>query len=302
MVSRRKTGQSTFFTDRRSADAEDLESSDRKPRAPARNSSTLPPNLALSSPDPLNAYKEDDLEPLSRPGSAADDTTNPYHTADNSLYLTSSHHDYQKQQQDITAREESFKIIHENLNSILHHLVLLDRKHDRLEDDVRKDIKVYSEGLEQERFKTTKLEEILNEAIELQQAEISALKEQNLMATRVDYQHNDRFRTIEENMESLQNHMVRIENALMDVRQVRLTSNVWQRVALTAGNIVVEFLKIALFVVASVLDMVRPLTGSRNRSAVAFALMFFALFFGHHLTKLNIFGGSSSEPGNSGSK
>lgn len=75
------------------------------------------------------------------------------------------------------------------------------------QDDIKKEIKFYAEALEEERFKTTKLEEILNEAVELQQAEIATLKEQNLMATRVDYQHNDRFRNVEENMESLQNHV-----------------------------------------------------------------------------------------------
>ena len=75
------------------------------------------------------------------------------------------------------------------------------------QDDVKKEIKFYSEALEEERFKTTKLEELLNEAVELQQAEIASLKEQNLMATRVDFQHNDRFRTVEEKMESFENHV-----------------------------------------------------------------------------------------------
>ncbi|EFO82339.1 hypothetical protein GCK72_024518 [Caenorhabditis remanei] len=295
-----KTGQSTFFTARRSADAEDAEHAEKKKRDSVRGSSTLPPNLSFS--DPLNAYKEDDIsEPNSRPGSAADETNNmPYHTADNSLYFpptnnVSHHHQSSR-------NEESFALINEHLNSILHHVMLIDRKYDRLEDDVKKEIKFYSEALEEERFKTTKLEELLNEAVELQQAEIASLKEQNLMATRVDFQHNDRFRTVEEKMESFENHMIRIENALMDVRQVKLTGNVWQRVALTAGNIVVELLKIALFVVASILDLVRPLTGSRNRSAVAFGLLFLAIFFGHHLQKVNYFFGNSADANKTGPK
>ncbi|EGT43055.1 hypothetical protein CAEBREN_17915 [Caenorhabditis brenneri] len=296
-----KTGQSTFFTSRRSADAEDAERPEKLKRDSVRGSSTLPPNLSLNNPDPYASFKDEDIsEPNSRPGSAADETSNlPYHTADNSLYVTTNN-TYPHEKSQTTHTDEGFAAIHDHLNSILHHLVLIDRKYDRLEDDIKKEIKFYSEALEEERFKTTKLEELLNEAVELQQAEIASLKEQNLMATRVDFQHNDRFRTVEENMESLQNHMVRIENALMDVRQVKLTSNVWQRVALTAGNIVVELLKIALFVVASILDLVRPLTGSRNRSAMAFGLVFLAIFFGHHLQKVNYLFGSSSDANKTG--
>lgn len=41
------------------------------------------------------------------------------------------------------------------LNSIYHHIVNIDRKYDRLEDEVKKEFKFYSEALEEERFKTT---------------------------------------------------------------------------------------------------------------------------------------------------
>uniref|UniRef100_A0A8R1HMN3 Uncharacterized protein n=2 Tax=Caenorhabditis japonica TaxID=281687 RepID=A0A8R1HMN3_CAEJA len=179
------------------------------------------------------------------------------------------------------------------------HIQMIDRKYDKLEDEVRKDIKFYAEALEEERFKTTKLEELLNEAVEVQTAEIVTLKNESHMASRLDVRHDERFRNVEECMESLQNHLVRIENNLLEVRQVKLTGNLSQRVALSGANIVVEFLKFSLFIVASILDLVRPLTGSRNRSAVAFGLLIFAIFFGHHLTKIFfIFRSSSSSPPN----
>lgn len=92
-VSAPKTGQSTFFTTRKSADTDEVESNAvqyvfndlkskteiifSKNRGAKRNSSTLPPNLSLTSPDPLSAYKEEDSsDPESRPGSAADETSN----------------------------------------------------------------------------------------------------------------------------------------------------------------------------------------------------------------------------------
>lgn len=47
---------------------------------------------------------------------------------------------------------------------------------------------------------------MLNETIELHQAEMIALKSDlNTIATRMDYQYCDRFRCIEENIESTQN-------------------------------------------------------------------------------------------------
>lgn len=50
---------------------------------------------------------------------------------------------------------------------------------------------------------------MLNETIELHQAEMIALKSDlNTIATRMDYQYSDRFRSIEENIESTQNKVL----------------------------------------------------------------------------------------------
>ncbi|VDO21146.1 unnamed protein product [Haemonchus placei] len=78
-----------------------------------------------------------------------------------------------------------------------------------------------------------RLETTMNETIELHQAEFQALKqEQKGIANRLDYQYNDRFKRVEESVESVENH--------------------------------VEFLKIVLYLVATVLDLFLPFFGTRS--------------------------------------
>lgn len=51
-----------------------------------------------------------------------------------------------------------------------------------------------------------RLEELLNESIELHQAEMTSLKSDlNTIGTRMDYQYCERFRAIEESIESTEN-------------------------------------------------------------------------------------------------
>ncbi|VDM75592.1 unnamed protein product [Strongylus vulgaris] len=110
-----------------------------------------------------------------------------------------------------------------------------------------------------------RLETTMNETIELHQAEFQALKqEQKGIANRLDYQYNDRFKRVEESVESVQNHMVRMENSIKDTLDLRLSGPAWgNAVFLSSANIVVEFLKIVLYLVATMLDLFLPYFGSR---------------------------------------
>ncbi|VDM57065.1 unnamed protein product [Angiostrongylus costaricensis] len=99
--------------------------------------------------------------------------------------------------------------------------------------------------------------------LKIQQA--AALKqEQKGIANRLDYQYNDRFKRVEESVESVENHMVRMENSIKDTLDIRLSSPAWSNaVFLSSANIVVEFLKIVLYLVATILDLFLPFFGSR---------------------------------------
>ncbi|KHJ85232.1 hypothetical protein OESDEN_15046, partial [Oesophagostomum dentatum] len=121
-----------------------------------------------------------------------------------------------------------------------------------------------SRALEEERGKYMRLESTMNETIELHQAEFQALKqEQKGIANRLDYQYNDRFKRVEESVESVQNHMVRMENSIKDTLDIRLSAPAWgNAVFLSSANIVVEFLKIVLYLVATVLDLFLPYFGT----------------------------------------
>jgi len=60
--------------------------------------------------------------------------------------------------------------------------------------------------------------------------------------------------------------------------------NMWNAVMLSGANILVELLKIALYIIAVILDSVKPLTGTRKRAGVAvisvLALFILWNFFG----------------------
>ncbi|CAB3400366.1 unnamed protein product [Caenorhabditis bovis] len=288
-VSRTSDGQighSTFFTERRSADNETDLNSDAKlmkhtkpNHSSVRNSSTLPPNMSLSCGIPDNDY------PM-RPGSSDDgNISQMYRTANNSLCSPpNAAHVSHLSAHDPYAGDIACQI-NDQLKTMIQRINGIELKYDQLAKDVSREIEYYTNALEEERFKITKLEGILNETIELHQAELSSLKEQNLMAVRVDYQHNDRFKNIEERIESVQNHMTRLETSLTDAINVRISNPVWGNAALSGANILVEMLKIFLFVVATILDFVRPLTGSRNRAGVLLVLILVLFLFGGNIVK-----------------
>ncbi|VDM36459.1 unnamed protein product [Toxocara canis] len=124
----------------------------------------------------------------------------------------------------------------------------------------------YNSALHEERIKAQKLEEVLNETIELHQAEMIALRSDlNTIGTRMDYQYCDRFRSIEENIESTENRMVRMEANVREWFETRPRS-VLSSMMLMGANILVELLKLVLFVVSFALDFVKPFTGTRTRA------------------------------------
>ncbi|KAK5974553.1 hypothetical protein GCK32_000805 [Trichostrongylus colubriformis] len=106
-------------------------------------------------------------------------------------------------------------------------------------------------------------------ALEEERGKFLALKqEQKGIANRLDYQYNDRFKRVEESVESVENHVVRMENSIKDTLDIRLSGPAWgNAVFLSSANIVVEFLKIVLYLVATVLDLFLPFFGTRNSGA-----------------------------------
>lgn len=102
--------------------------------------------------------------------------------------------------------------------------------------------------------------------MDLHQNEVKQLKNDlNLIGTRMDYQYNDRFKRIEESIESAQNRMYRMETNWHENSEKLLGAgqNMWNAVMLSFANIVVEVLKIILYFIAVILDSIKPFTGSR---------------------------------------
>ncbi|CAD5228338.1 unnamed protein product [Bursaphelenchus okinawaensis] len=163
--------------------------------------------------------------------------------------------------------------------------------YENLKKESENEIKNLRVDLVASTYKITKLEQSLNETMDLHQNEVKQLKnELNLIGTRMDYQYNDRFKKIEESIENAQNRMYRMESNWHENSEKLLGVGTfkWNHVMLSFANIVVEVLKIILYVVAVVLDSVKPLTGTRKRAGFLL-LGLFSLFI-----IWNVFGGKST--------
>uniref|UniRef100_A0A914D1K9 Uncharacterized protein n=1 Tax=Acrobeloides nanus TaxID=290746 RepID=A0A914D1K9_9BILA len=74
--------------------------------------------------------------------------------------------------------------------------------------ETKAEILAYRNELSESRFKIQQLEQTLNETMEVHQNEVKQLKSDlNLIGTRMDYQYNDRFKRIEEAVESSNNRV-----------------------------------------------------------------------------------------------
>lgn len=119
--------------------------------------------------------------------------------------------------------------------------------------------------------------------MEVHQNEMKQLRHDlNLIGSRMDYQYNDRFKKIEERMESTQNTIYRIETNLHENSEKLLskTHGVWNALMLSGANIIVEFLKIALYFIAVILDTIKPIAGTRSRAGLLLTgiIIFFVLW------------------------
>ncbi|VDK49581.1 unnamed protein product [Anisakis simplex] len=170
----------------------------------------------------------------------------------------------------------------------------------KVQNQMQSEFKFYNSELHEERIKVQKLEEILNETIELHQAEVTTLKSDlNTIGTRMDYHYCDRFRSIEESIESTQNsvcslfevgiiQMIRLEEYVREWIETRPRS-VLSSVMLVGANALVELLKLILFVVSFALDFIKPFTGTRSRAGFLIIFVFIAIILAQSVDFLELF-------------
>uniref|UniRef100_F1KZT8 Transmembrane and coiled-coil domains protein 1 n=1 Tax=Ascaris suum TaxID=6253 RepID=F1KZT8_ASCSU len=163
-------------------------------------------------------------------------------------------------------RLEGLSELREEVREHKQQIQLLVDQLGKIQTYLQAEFNFYNGALHEERIKAQKLEEVLNETIELHQAEMIALRSDlNTIGTRMDYQYCDRFRSIEENIESTQNKMVQMETNVREWLEARPQSVV-SSMMLMGANVLVEFLKLILFVISFALDFVKPFTGTRTRA------------------------------------
>ncbi|KAH7728168.1 Protein C15H9.4 [Aphelenchoides avenae] len=154
----------------------------------------------------------------------------------------------------------------DEINSLRKHVAHTDRHYEQLKKNTEAQLREQQTQLAEARFKMQQLEQNHNETLELHQNEVKQLKNDlSLIATRMDYQYNDRFKKIEESVESTQNRIYRMETSWHEnsERLLGTGQNMWNALMLSGANILVELLKIVLYFTAVLLDSVKPLTGTR---------------------------------------
>jgi len=154
---------------------------------------------------------------------------------------------------------------------------------------VKNELQYFNNSFHEERVKHQHLEELLNDTIELNQAEIVGLKnELQSLTKRMEYHYNDKMTELRETIEALQNRVEKAETTL-DEHFSRSHSRLGtgQALALSSANILVEVLKIVLFVSSVALDALKPLTGTRARAGVCVVIwtsIMVLLHWSGHLT------------------
>ncbi|KAK0403821.1 hypothetical protein QR680_017139 [Steinernema hermaphroditum] len=147
-----------------------------------------------------------------------------------------------------------------------------------------KDVKLLRKMIETGVAEREKLETTLSEALELHQNENENIRErlQN-MSTCIEYRLKERFNDIGDEIEIAKNKVQTIEERMINASE-RISHNgmIWRDVALSALNIVVELLKIALFIVAVVTDGVKSFFSSPARATAVLIVSVATIFFVHH--------------------
>ncbi|VDK74784.1 unnamed protein product [Onchocerca ochengi] len=201
--------------------------------------------------------------------------------------VTSSHSEISHNEPEIrfTTADTMVKLRNDIQELKAQNQILLEQLN-KLQTQNKSEFNYFNNALHEERIKAQRLEEMLNETIELHQAEMIALKSDlSTIATRMDYQYSDRFRCIEENIESTQNKMIRMEVNVKEWTESR-PQTTFSSVMLSGTNILVEFIKLVLLIVSFALDFVKPFTGTRTRAGFVI-LSWFALMILTHFINFN---------------
>uniref|UniRef100_A0A183C3A2 Uncharacterized protein n=1 Tax=Globodera pallida TaxID=36090 RepID=A0A183C3A2_GLOPA len=167
----------------------------------------------------------------------------------------------------------------------------IQRQFDTFSKETKAELRSQENEIVNSRFRIQHLEQAINEALELHQNELKQLKNDlNMIGIRMDYQYNDRFKKIEESIESTENNMVRIETSWREsASALERYRSPWNSLVFSGANIVVELLKITLYLIAVTLDSVRVcldslgFSGTRKRAGIVLITCITLFLFWNHL-------------------
>ncbi|XP_037083272.1 LOW QUALITY PROTEIN: transmembrane and coiled-coil domains protein 2-like [Pollicipes pollicipes] len=250
------------------------DSSEGTPTRSHHGSSTLPPGIpssAVSGNTSVGQLRSDEGSDLSsaasEPGALA--TTSPRHQASVSSAGAA-------------ATTDGALLLSE----------LLERKEecDRLRDDVdtikatlQQEITLLSQALQEERFRYDRLEQQMNDFIELHQNEVENLRQHmHDMEEKVQYQSEERVRDIHEMMDKCNTRISRMEHQQVEHQQLvnlEVIGNSQARaLVVKLVNIVLTVLQVVLLIVATLANITMPFLRTRVRTLSTLLLIVVIVF------------------------
>ncbi|KAK3864304.1 hypothetical protein Pcinc_030000 [Petrolisthes cinctipes] len=163
---------------------------------------------------------------------------------------------------------------------------------DTIKQTLASEVKMFRDGLQEEKFRCERLEEQVNDLTELHQNEMGNLV-MNMadMEEKVQYQSEERIRDLHELVENCHTRISRMEHQQAQQQQQYLTleglenSNA-RAVFVKLINVLLTVLQVLLLVVATVANILTPLLQTRTRLVGTISFILFTLFIYIQLPEL----------------
>ncbi|CAG2107138.1 unnamed protein product [Medioppia subpectinata] len=151
---------------------------------------------------------------------------------------------------------------------------------DSLKSQLQNECSVFHQSLQEERYRFERLEEQMNDLIELHQNEIENLKQNMVdMEEKVQYQSEERLRDVHEMLESCQTRISRMEHQQHQhlqqlVNLDSLENSNARALVLKLINVVLTILQVVLLLVATIANILAPFLQTRLRMVTSIIVLF----------------------------
>ncbi|XP_017776343.1 PREDICTED: transmembrane and coiled-coil domains protein 2 isoform X2 [Nicrophorus vespilloides] len=187
-----------------------------------------------------------------------------------------------RSQEGTSTHEVQYNSMFKQLQTTQEELQILRKKFDGA-ITLRQDVQFLSSALQEERFKTERLEEQINDLTELHQNEVENLKQAMAdMEEKVQYQSEERLRDIHEILEHCQTKIQKMEHQALQQQQYvtleGLDNSNARAFAVKLINVLLTVLQVILLLVATCAGIIMPFLRTRVRILTTLGIVLLGIF------------------------